>query len=140
MSLLVRPMNQPDDLDPLLRRFFKSELPAPWPACPTPAEPARLVVAEKPAASWLELSQRFASRFALALSLLLFVGAAWGLSEMFLNPRAPVGEVNPTAVLPIELQNPSASRFKVNEHLVQPKDGATQIQIEIHEFVPPPKR
>jgi hypothetical protein len=148
MSFLVRPpMNEPNgsELDPLLRRFFQDAMPSPWPACPTPEEPRRVVVAdkEKPAASWWELSQRFAARLALALSVLLFVGGSWALSDLFRTPPVPVQPAGDLAGNPIETINPSAhhegvgKNYKVNESILQPKDGPSKLQIEIHEFVPP---
>lgn len=139
MSLLVRPsMNQPDDLDPLLRRFFQSELPSPWPTCPTPAQPARVLVPEKPAASWLELSQRFASRLALALSLLLFLGAAWGLAELFKSPGSHRGTGVGTGEV-IEFGPGTAEHRKQPQghpNRVQPKDAPMNALPEIPDLFP----
>jgi hypothetical protein len=136
-------MNQPDELDPLLRRFFQAQMPSPWPDCPVPDEPARaVVVPEKPASSWLELSQRFASRLALALSLLLLVGAAWSLSGAFLTPPAPTApSTNIARDNRIEIVDPTAEHkgvngYKVNERFVQPKKDETEWKFDIHKVEP----
>jgi len=153
-------MNQPDgpdDLDPFLRRFFQGEMPDPWPACPVPpgsAEPARVVLPEKekPAGSWLEFSQRFASRLALALSLLLLLGGSWLLSDLFLAPATPADPTpvvrgdNPNVFIPdngmAERQGVANGKaVHIKERIVVPaKDNKAQYQIEIHELPPAPRR
>lgn len=156
MSFLVRPSMQqpnggPDEIDGLLRRFFQGEMPEPWPDCPRPEEPARVVVPDRTTASWWELPQRFASRLSLALSLAVLLAGAWLLSGSFTGSARPDAGPGVTAVGPrIEIHSTTADRnhgrtrgtpnYKVNEALVQPKDGPTQMNIEIIDVGPSPKR
>lgn len=162
MSFLVRPPMNPtddglDELDRLLSRFYQAELPRPWPDCPTPeSSSARLVVPEQQTATsqlvmperqtvtWLELSQRFASRLALALSVAVLLCGSWLLSGSFpgVNPTLETPVSPGVARHAIEILPATAERgkFRVTEQFVQPKDGATRMNIEIIEVVPPSPR
>lgn len=133
-----------DDVDRLLASFFESELNSrPFPGCPVPDEPATMMVPVRStlSGSWLDYSQRVASRLALALSLAVLVGGAWLLNGQFLAPKAP--SVQPNAIVetfdPNTLGPARAERIKVTEQHVQPKDGAGRLEIEIREIVPAPR-
>jgi hypothetical protein len=70
-----------DDLDQLLRRHFRTEMPHPWPA------PSRLTL---PFRATKPLSRQWRSRFTLAASVAaLLIGSVW------LAARSP--EMSPTA-------------------------------------------
>jgi len=156
MSFLVRPSmpqpnDRPDEIDGLLTRFFQAELPDPWPACPAPDEPAARVVPDR-TTSWWELPQRFASRLSLALSLAVLLAGAWLLSGSFTGPSVPAVGSGTAAVQPMKVEihsttadrnhgrTPGSPNYKVNETLVQPKDGPTQMNIEIIDVGAPPRR
>jgi len=108
-----------DDLDGLLRAFFRAELPRPWPAfryASTPTNrPGRWVL--------------FRSRIVLAASLALLLGGEALLSGRFLD-RAPIGlhlDEN-SATADTRNRQPVISR----EELVQDKDG-TSLNIRVEE-------
>lgn len=146
MSFLVRPPMNPtddglDELDRLLSRFYQAEMPQPWPDCPTPESPsARLVVPERQTVTWLELSQRFASRLALALSVAVLLCGSWLLTGSFpgTGPTPPGPTTPSVARHAFEMLPPTAERgnFRVTEQFVQPKDGATRMNFDIIEVVP----
>jgi len=77
---------QPEDLDDLLRAFFRSEMPEPWPAMPVPEEPPALL--PMPARKSL-----FRSRLALAASVAFLLVGPWMLSGSFkeLTKESPKG-------------------------------------------------
>ena len=83
MTLLMRPSNQPgDDVDKLLRSFFQSEMPDPWPSLEAPA-PRTLALPARPAPARGSL---FRSRLALAASIALLIGGS-----LMLGGNAPDG-------------------------------------------------
>jgi hypothetical protein len=91
MNALPRhPMNvsgreqDPGEIDGLLRRFFRAEMPDPWPAAPATGDPVSVPVT-RPSRSLLR------SRFALAASLLLLLVGHLSLSGRFADnlPNAP---------------------------------------------------
>ncbi len=68
------------DIDVLLRDYFRSEMPDPWPAAPVPRERGRRVVPlVRPARPW----QRARRYMALAAALALFVLGYLGLARVF---------------------------------------------------------
>jgi hypothetical protein len=69
---------RPDDLDGLLRRFFRSEMPDPWPAPPIVSEPPRQDPAQ-PRGFWF----RHSSRLALAAAVSFFLVGYLTLSALF---------------------------------------------------------
>ena len=75
---------RPGEIDGLLRRFFRAEMPAPWPAAPAIRVPVSVPVT-RPSRSLLR------SRFALAASLLLLLIGHVSLSGRFADnvPNAP---------------------------------------------------
>ena len=72
MNDLRRPLTQrgsgrpPENLDDLLRRFFRSEMPAPWPAAPEAPAPRKV----RPSRPWFRHSYRLALAAAVALFLI----------------------------------------------------------------------
>jgi hypothetical protein len=87
MNDLRRPLTQggpgrpPENLDGLLRRFFRSEMPQPWPAAPKVQAPAER---EHPPRPWF----RHTSRLALAAAMVLFL-----IGYLALAGKFPVGNV-----------------------------------------------
>ena len=79
------------DVDPLLRAYFRAEMPAPWPELVLPAKGE---TANAPAPRRPQTSYR--SRFALAASLLLLLSGYWLLSGMFSSyTPAPTDQAAP---------------------------------------------
>lgn len=68
------PPADPDALDRLLRRFFKQQMPAPWPR-PKALEPYSVVRPTAPAT--LPIGNRHSALISLAASVALLVGACW---------------------------------------------------------------
>ena len=68
-----------DEMDGVLTRFFRAEMPDPWPECRIPASPRQ--PASRP---WV----RSMGRFTLAASLLLFFVGYVGLAGLF-SARTP---------------------------------------------------
>jgi hypothetical protein len=85
MNVPVRPPadplagRSPDDLDRLLREFFRAEMPQPWPALAAPVARANGVVpsalAETPRGERHSPAAR--SRITLAASVMVLAGACW---------------------------------------------------------------
>jgi hypothetical protein len=125
-----------DELDTLLRAFFQSEMPHPWPALPVPETEERSgpVVPLTPAAShpWVPIH----SRLALAASVGLLLAGSWFLAEQF-QP----GASEPPSATATWQDNPTADRerllgpgdFKMKEFLQQEKDKPTEYRFD---FVP----
>lgn len=89
MNLLLRPHQPPeDDLDGLLRAYFRAEMPHPWPALKT--LPPRPVRAPRPASG----KGLWRSRLALAAAIALFV-----LGSLLLGSRI-TSEGKPARDLP----------------------------------------
>jgi len=113
MKLVLPPSNSEvlphDDFDMLLRDYFRSEMPKPWPALP----PVRSVVLKSHVPLMRESVR---SRLALAASIALLIG---GL--LVLPGRLPLAEKAEKRMPPGE-----ATRIK----LIQPKDTSTVIRIE----------
>jgi hypothetical protein len=83
------PNRRPEDLDGLLRRFFRSEMPEPWPEAP-PVPRARLRPAAAPQKKrvgrpWFRIS----GRFAVAASVALLVIGYLALAERFPTGGTP---------------------------------------------------
>jgi len=78
MSVVEPPHSQPgDELDGLLRKFFKSQLPHPWPA---PQVPSSVTPSQLRPASGRSLTR---SRWALAASVALLLFGSWLLPNRF---------------------------------------------------------
>jgi hypothetical protein len=121
-----------DELDTLLRAFFQSEMPHPWPALSLPEteEQARPVVPFTPAAShpWVPVH----SRLALAASVGLLLAGSWFLAGQF-QPADPGDQpLRPDAGITAKgghLVAPDG--IKMKESLEQEKDKPTKYRIEL---------
>jgi hypothetical protein len=125
MNVIVPPRVPPEEIDGLLRAFYRAQLPHPWPAWKAPAAPSRTTPvrpAPRPAL--------WRSRFALAASVALLA-----LSSLFLPGKAPREPQSPARP---SLGPGSAKRDKVKSSLSleQPKDGSTKIKVEAYELPP----
>jgi hypothetical protein len=85
-----RDVRAPEHLDNLLTRFFRAELPAPWPQLVLPAEPQ--TNAKRPLSGRQPLPR---SRFALAASLLLLLLGQVCLSSLYSDNNAVLPELSP---------------------------------------------
>jgi hypothetical protein len=127
MNVIVPPRVPPDDeIDGLLRAFYRAQLPHPWPALKAPAAQAPTTPI-RPAPSRPPL---WRSRFALAASVALLA-----LSSLFLPGKASREPQPPTRP---SIGPASAKRAKVKSSLslVQPKNGPTKIKVEAYELLP----
>ncbi len=97
MNDLRKPLNRgglarpPEDVDALLRRFFRAEMPEPWPAPPAVPTPAASVREPQRRPSF-----RLSSRLALAAAVALFVIGYLALAARF--PASP--NVGPDPIRP----------------------------------------
>jgi hypothetical protein len=114
----------PDDVEVLLRAYFRSEMPDPWPAPPL----VRSIPALAPAGPIRSGSGR--SRLALAASVALLVAGTLAVP----HATQPAAEPIELRMLPGE-----ATRVRLTETLVQPKDKPTEWHIEVTEDGPPRK-
>jgi hypothetical protein len=114
----------PDDLDALLRAYFRAEMPDPWPAPPLvaiiPTSPAKVRGGR--------VSTR--SRLALAASVVVLVGGT-----MLLPKVRPLAD----PVRDLRIGPGEAKRVKLTETLIQPKDQPTEWHIRATEELPPGK-
>jgi hypothetical protein len=125
--------NPGDELDTLLRAFFQSELPHPWPALPLPETeaPARPVVPFTPPAAshpWVPVH----SRLALAASVGLLLAGSWFLAGQFQPADSGDLPPRPDAVYPAKgghMMGPDG--IKMKESLEQEKDKPTKYRIEL---------
>jgi hypothetical protein len=135
MSLMpTRTVPPGDDLDGLLRAFYRKEMPVRWPAAPVP--PARTLPFRRPTPRGSLLR----SRFALAASVaLLVLGSLFASSKV--APDRPVDpNALPTLLGPGSATKPTLPQKKVNTSLSleQPPMGETQIKVDVMlEDVPP---
>ena len=96
MSFMVAPPGhrnghdpEGDDVDQLLRAFYRSEMPDPFPSFEAPAETLRVLPFPVPAARRPRISR---SRLALAASVALLMGGFWSLSgKLGTGPTEPTG-------------------------------------------------
>jgi hypothetical protein len=118
-----------DELDTLLRSFFQSELPHPWPALSLPEaeEQGRPVVPLTPAAAhpWVPAH----SRLALAASVGLLLAGTWFLAEQFQTGAAdpPRADWHSSPAAKKDLDGPP----KVIEFLEQGEDGTTKLRLNL---------
>jgi hypothetical protein len=82
-SLDANARRSPDEVDALLRRFFRAQMPSPWPTFQPPAEPRVLSPVVRPD-RWGQVR----SRFALAAAIALLVLGSFVLSGLSPSPRA----------------------------------------------------
>lgn len=153
MSLLSPPPIQrggpqpPDDVDKILRAFFRRQMPDPWPSLEAPV--LRRVVpvpAAKAARRWPLLR----SRLALAASVALLAAGLLFRGEAFQGRPNPAGTDLPIGPGSASRDNgvrgvidptpaPEApSKLKINESLIQ-EPGGTTIKVEVIVLPAPPK-
>src|SRR5262245_19026780 len=125
-----------DNLDDLLRAFFRAEMPSPWPkAPPTPSRPALRLLQAPAAAPRRRVLTR--SRLALAASVALMLGGAWFLSRTA-TPHPESGTTNITTTDPGATRPdgpryirdeatprvPADTRIETREEIIISPDGA----------------
>lgn len=132
MNLSLNPPAQPgearppeEDLDGLLRKFFRAEMPRPWPPFESPRRAAP--------------PRRFAllrSRLALAASVALLVTGALSLSGS-LRDQTPGPNAN--AITRPEATDTRPTRPpRIEESIDVPPDGPAAIKVNVYEPLPPP--
>jgi hypothetical protein len=119
-----------DELDTLLRAFFQSEMPHPWPVLSLPQadEQSRSVVPLTPAHPW-GLAH---SRLALAASVGLLLAGSWFLAEQFQTAPPDDQSFRPAVGLPADrghLAPPDG--IKMKEFLEQGEDGSTKLHLDL---------
>jgi hypothetical protein len=119
-----------DELDTLLRAFFQSEMPHPWPALPLPRqqEQPRPAVLLTPAAAhpWVPIH----SRLALAASVGLLLVGSWFLAAPFHPTNS--GDASVPANSALTGSNDKGG-IKTREFLEQDKDNPTKFRLELWE-------
>ena len=149
MSLLSPPPIQrggpqpPDDVDKILRAFFRRQMPDPWPLMEAPVlrriAPAAVA---RPARRWPLLR----SRLALAASVALLATGLFLLAEAFQGRpqhQEPVLPSGPTANGRNGVEGvlhpapPPPPKLKINESLIQEPSGTT-IKVEVIVWPLPP--
>jgi hypothetical protein len=124
MNVIVPPRVPPEDeIDRLLRAFYRAEVPHPWPAWKAPDGPQ---TSPAPPAPWRKSLWR--SRLALAASVALLA-----LGSLLLSGKAP----RESKALP-SVGPGAAKREKVKSSLSleQPRNGPTKIKVEAYELPP----
>jgi hypothetical protein len=106
-----------EDLDGLLRAFFRSEMPEPWPTMPVPEVAPVLPMKPRAMPSRRPL---FRSRLALAASVALFLLGSWLLSGSF----SQLTNDGPSPVSPSAKKH---NHFKVRYEV---RDGVTHVIID----------
>jgi hypothetical protein len=137
MNVIVPPRVPPDDeIDGLLRAFFRAELPHRWPAMKAPAPPT---VPAPPAPRRPAL---WRSRLALAASVaLLALGSLFLPGQAPREPQAsPVPGISPGpgSAKREKLPPVAPDNVKSSLSLEQTKDGPTKIKVEV-QYLPPMK-
>ena len=139
------PATPGDDLDRLLRAYFRAELPAPWPPFQPPAK-ARLLPFRGKSPSALPAWTSRAALVAAAAALLL--------AALALMPRPTTGTTEPAGVRTIgpSIADPKGTprgpgstapgkltpekKVKSSMHLEQGDDGRTGFKITVEELTP----
>jgi hypothetical protein len=112
MNDLRRPLTQggpgrpPENLDSLLRRFFRSEMPKPWPVAPKVQAPAARKL--QPSRRWFRHSSRLALAAAVALFLIgyLVLARKFPADKMAPSIRPDIANKNrPRPLLPPKMPN-----------------------------------
>ena len=153
MSLLSPPPIQrggtqpPDDVDKILRAYFRRQMPDPWPSLEAPV--LRRIVAT-PAAKSTRRWPLLRSRLALAASVALLATGLLFLAEAFQgrsnHPETgtPIGPGSASRDNGVHgLINPTAApegppKLKINESLIQ-EPGGTTIKVDVIAWPLPPK-
>jgi hypothetical protein len=119
----------PDELDGLLRAYFRAQLPDPWPSLEAPAAlPPR-----KPAAR----RSVFRARLALAASVALLAGGSFLLPRAFHDgggaaptPRVASPGASKTYRDPAAPPTKADDGYKINESLIQ-EPGGTKLKVDV---------
>jgi hypothetical protein len=120
--MTLTPVDSPDDLDALLGRFFKGEMPAPFPAFQPPAgaRPFPLPRQNPPPAA-----RRLGSRFSLAASVAVLVAAGW----MAGDPAAPADRVT----LPPAGEGSASSTNRLAPGLPRPEPADADLPVTLEQ-------
>ena len=152
MSLLSPPPIQrggtqpPDDLDDVLRAFYKAQMPKAWPLLAVPA-PRRTVPPPiaRPAKGWPLMRSRLAvaaSVALLAVGSLLLAGAFQGRSNAPADPIRVNGTSADSEYDPNQHPTPPRDdvplKLKINESLIQEPNGTT-IHVDVIDWPTTPK-
>jgi len=146
----------PDDVDGLLRAFFKAQMPHPWPS-PAALSPPRILTLPVARATkgWPLMRSRLA--LAVAVALLAFGFSLFLLYGTFQGPLASEGngirvkglnasrtnnplqnEMPPRVEFPSEF--PLPNKVKIEESLIQDSGGAVKaIKVDVIDWPMPPK-
>jgi anti-sigma factor RsiW len=134
MNVIVPPRVPPEEIDGLLRAFFRAELPHPWPAMKAPAAPtAPARPAPSRPALWRSRLALAASVAVLALGALFLPGPAPRESQGPVPPGLSPGSARREALPPVAPDN-----VKSSLSLEQTRDGPTKIKVEV-QYLPPMK-
>jgi hypothetical protein len=121
----------PDDLDRMLRAFYKAEMPHPWPVAPTNS-PRTVLPFHKPTAR----RPLFRARLALAASVALIASGALLIPRLF-HDAGPAAQP-PTPVNPVA--DDTLRRIEKETLIQDSGSGAVKtIKIEVREVPPDPK-
>jgi hypothetical protein len=119
----------PDELDGLLRAYFRAQLPDPWPSLEAPAAlPPRKLAARRPV---------FRARLALAASVALLGAASFLLPGAFRTAGNPTPQSRVMDPISDERhRHPEApppkadDGYKINESLIQ-EPGGTKLKVDV---------
>jgi hypothetical protein len=161
MSLLSPPSvprrgdQPPDDVDRVLRAFFKAQMPDPWPSLEAPAPPRTLPFpAARSAARWPLMRSRLALAASVALlvvGLLFMSGAFRGSADQKAGDLVPNDTTaTPKYDLVHDIYHPEHAedvhlrdsnrplKLKIDESLIQGPDGTT-IKVNVFDWPTPPR-
>jgi hypothetical protein len=124
MNMLSRfqpplPKHGSDELEGVLREFFRAQLPDPWPALMVPSEPPAKVALARPVPRPWTLAR---SRVALAASVaLLLVGSWWLLGQVSSDPTSWAARADFTETDQATLVRPA--KIRTNRPAANEPDG-----------------
>lgn len=115
-----------DDLDKLLRRFFRSEMPSPWP--PAPAVSSTASSPQARPYPWFRLSSRLALAAAIGLFLIGYLVLA-GKFPVGSEPGHSIDLARPTAKDPLRPRHlPAKMQNRVNPGKLQSRSDIQLLQ------------
>jgi hypothetical protein len=118
---------QGDDVDSLLSRFFRSEVPDPWPACPVAVSAPKV-----PARSGWGPMLRLPVRFAVAAAVAGLVIGYAGLQRWFPDPK-------PTAPMSLPLESGNGMGIKLPSPFIDHTKNGVPVRGNVTE-TPDPKK